>query len=211
MARGRINPIQALTEVNPVKIKRQNLLFIELKFQPDRQKDFFDFAAKITFWGQKQVFGKLLGDGATTLGNTANREVGPCRAGDAQKIDAKMIVEPTIFNGNESFANVIGKITHLDRVAISIAIGRKCCAVDAHDPDRGFAFAGNVETDFIGQPISEIGHHTAAQYHDPNGTQNGKTNKGVWPRDQSTHPRKQTAFAFAAAACAFFPLGSFGS
>ena len=101
-----------------------------------------------------------------------------------------MIIKPAVFDGNERLTDIIGQITYFDRIAIPVAIGGKCCTIDTDDPDRWFAFAGDIKTDFVGQPVSVIGHDTTAKHHDPDAAKDDETCNGLWPGDQIAHARK---------------------
>ena len=92
---GRIlNAVSATPEIDLVTVGFQNLLFGKGRFYLKGDQQFLDFADPFSFERKKKVFGKLLGDRASTLGDPHIPDIlehGSCQA---NMIDPAVTVKP---------------------------------------------------------------------------------------------------------------------
>ena len=94
-------------QINPVKVKGQNLLFAELMFEPKCQQQFLGLAlAMLLLRSQKKVFCHLLGNGAAALSVSAGKDVGNHCPGKRNDVKAEMPVKPPVFGGNDGVNGV---------------------------------------------------------------------------------------------------------
>ena len=104
--RGLFDAVGAGAEVNPVEIELENLRLGELALEPDREQRFLQLASDRAFLRQEKIFGELLRDRRAALGNAAVQDVGDEGAADAEGIDAVMLVEAPVLDGDEGLRHV---------------------------------------------------------------------------------------------------------
>ena len=106
MLRSLFDPVGARAEVNPVEIEFENLRLGELALEPDREQCFLQFAIDRAFLREEKIFCELLRDRRAALSNAAVEDVGDQGAADAEGIDAAMLIEPPVLDGDEGFGDV---------------------------------------------------------------------------------------------------------
>ena len=77
-----------------------------LALQPQRQLQLLQLARDGALLGQEQVFRQLLRQRRAALRHAAMRHVGDHRAADADRIDAVMIVEAAVLDGDEGLRQI---------------------------------------------------------------------------------------------------------
>ena len=102
--RGLFDAVGAGAEIDAVEIELENLRLGEFALEPERQQHFLQLAGDRALLRQEKIFGELLGDGRAALGDAAVQDVGDERAADAERIDAIMLVEAAILDGDECAA-----------------------------------------------------------------------------------------------------------
>ena len=99
--RGGADAVRALTQKDPVQIKRQDLLLAELAFQPQREKDLLEFASQRTLGGEHGVARQLHRDRAAAFADAARGDVAQERPYETLPVDTGMAVEPRILRREE--------------------------------------------------------------------------------------------------------------
>ncbi len=135
--RGLFNAVGAGPEIDTIQIELEDLRFRKIAFQPQREQQFLQLAVDRTFLSQKEIFRQLLRDGGAALGHAAMPNVGDQRARDAVRVDAVMLVEAPILDGDEGLRNVVRQFFQRQNGAAPIAAGGERMALIIHDPDRG--------------------------------------------------------------------------
>ena len=81
-----------------------------------------ELAAVAVFGAEEEVLGDLLGDGAATRHPlVVGRGQQPDRAGDALEVQALVLVEPRVLDGDEGLLELQRDLVDLDRVAAGLA------------------------------------------------------------------------------------------
>jgi hypothetical protein len=98
-ARGGLGAIEPVAEVDLVEIQLEDLVFRIARFQLRGQDHFLELALERLVERQKALSRQLLGDRAAPLGAAALSEVGDHRSADADDVDAAVVVEPLVLDG----------------------------------------------------------------------------------------------------------------
>ncbi len=112
---------RAATKVDVVQITRQDLVLGQPRFKPQRNQGLVGLALHGAFAGQEFDLGQLLGDRAAALHHAVCPNVPPGRAGDASKVDAAMLEEPPVLDGNNGVHEMVRQILPLGRGAAQFA------------------------------------------------------------------------------------------
>src|SRR5688572_14518236 len=96
--RRRLSAVDAIAEVDLVQVQLQNLALVELPFDAGGHNRLFHLAAVRLFRGQKALPGELLREGARALRRAPGAHVRDQRTGDADNIEAAMLVEALILD-----------------------------------------------------------------------------------------------------------------
>ena len=189
-----LDAVGAGTEIDPVQIQFENLRLGEFALQPERQHHLLQLAGDGTLLSQKEIFGQLLRDGGAALGHAAVQNVGDQSACDAERIDAVMLVEAPILDGDEGPRNVIRQFLQRQDFAGEIAAPRQRAAGHVVDLDRGRAL-GDFQRLDRRQMRADISHGAGAADRDPQAEHQAPINQ----------PAGQRAFGFAFAGFARAP------
>ena len=103
----RLDPISSRAEVDAVHIGLEDFLFGQLGFDAECQSGFNDLAVEIFSTEGKTVPGELLRERAGALAEATKHEVAHDGAGDADRIDAVVAVEPRVLTTDEGVDEMI--------------------------------------------------------------------------------------------------------
>ncbi len=134
--RGLLDAVGAGAEINAVQIQFENLRLGEFPLQPQREQHFLQLAMDGTLLREEEILRQLLRDGGGALGHAAVQNVGDHGARDAERIDAVMLVEAAILDGDEGLRNVARQFLQRQHGAAGVAAGGERAAVEIHDLDR---------------------------------------------------------------------------
>ncbi|CAH1659347.1 hypothetical protein BOSEA31B_11857 [Hyphomicrobiales bacterium] len=130
--RRRLDAIGARAEIDAVEIEFEDLVLGVGPLQPERQNRLLDLAGGRALLRQEQVLGELLRQGRAALRHTAAAQIGDERAGDADRVDAEMLVEALVLDGDEglgqigrNFADGNGAPAGLAAIGQERAVGRE--------------------------------------------------------------------------------------
>jgi hypothetical protein len=87
---GRVDPVGAAAEIDPVQVEFEDLVLREAPLQRQRQHRLAQLAAECAGVGEEDVAGELLSDRGAALAPSAGVDPDLDRAGKADRIDARM-------------------------------------------------------------------------------------------------------------------------
>ena len=134
--RGGLDAVGAGAEIDAVEIELENLVLAELALEPEREHQLLHLAPERALLGQEQVLGELLGEGGAALRHAAAKHVGDHGAGEPDRVDAEMAVEPAILDRDERLRQVGGKLLDRHIRAAHLAAQDERPAVGPDDLDR---------------------------------------------------------------------------
>ncbi len=102
--------ICALPEIDLVQVQFEDLVLGQLPFDLQREEDFADLALIGALPGQKEVAGKLHGDGAAALGALAGAEQVDAGAQQTHRIHAAVPVETFVFRRHKGLQEALGHL-----------------------------------------------------------------------------------------------------
>ena len=114
----RLNPICPLTKIDLVHIELEDFLFRILTFQLKREENFLYLAFQGSILRQIGVLCKLLCDGRATLCDFASANICPDSTHDSAWIDADVLIESIVLNGNKGILEIFWNLIDADRSAI---------------------------------------------------------------------------------------------
>ena len=116
--RRRLHAVSALSEVDLIEIKFQNLLFRILALDLQREEDLLHLALDRPILCQIGVLRELLRDRRASLCNRPARDVGIDGAQDAARVDAHVLVETIVLDRDESVLQVLRNLRELYGFAV---------------------------------------------------------------------------------------------
>ena len=134
--RGGLDAVGAGAEIDAVEIELEDLSLAELALEPERQHQLLHLAPERALLGQEQVLGELLGEGRAALRHAAAKHVGDHGAGEADRVDAEVAVEPAVLDRDERLRQVGGKLLDRHVGAAHLAAHGERPAVGPDDLDR---------------------------------------------------------------------------
>jgi hypothetical protein len=143
LCRG-LDAIGAGPEIDAVQIQFQDLALGIFALQPQRELGLLQLARQRALLGQEEVLGELLGQGRAALRHAAMQDVGDECAGDADRIDAPVLVEAAVLDGDEGLGQIGRQILQRDIGAGHLAALGQHGAVDTDDVD-GRRALGNLQ------------------------------------------------------------------
>ena len=105
-ARRRFDAVQTVAEIHLVQVELEDLRLAVDALDARREDQFLDFAAIRLVRRQKALTRELLGDRAAALRLPPVPDVGQRRGGDADEVEAAVIVEPLILDRDERLRQV---------------------------------------------------------------------------------------------------------
>ena len=79
-------------------------------FQPKSQQQLLNFALDVFVWGQKQIFGHLLGNRAAALRIAPFNQIDRHSPRKGDNVKTKMLIKTAVFGGNNCFGGIFGQI-----------------------------------------------------------------------------------------------------
>src|SRR3954470_10880210 len=98
---GRLKAIDAVAEIDLIRVECENLLLGETTLNLDGQQSFLNFSVKRAVGGKEQVTGKLHGQRGRALNSTPGKNVSVGGAGDAPNINSPVTVKVLVFDRNQ--------------------------------------------------------------------------------------------------------------
>jgi hypothetical protein len=128
-----------VAEIHSVDVELEDLVLGVVVLEPDGEQTFLHLALEILLGREEEVLGDLLGDGRSAAGDVAGSDGFERDRSKADHVDAEMIVEAAIFDGDESSGHEFGQLVQRDGFAAGFAaIGNKL-AIRGDDTDVGRA------------------------------------------------------------------------
>ncbi len=115
-ARGRLDPVIAVAEVDGVQVSVQNLCLGIALFEPDGNRHFTDLARERAGGTQLLEAGQLLRQRAASFHDASGPPVTQCGFQNARGVEAVMLIEAPIFDREE-------RADHVRRYAIERNVG----------------------------------------------------------------------------------------
>ena len=131
-----LDAIGAGAEIDPVQIHLQDLRLGEFVLQPQRQQHLLQLARDRALLRQEQVFRQLLRDGGGALRHPHVQDIRHQRARDAVRIDAVMLVEAPVLDGDEGARHVRRQVLERQGRTGKIATPRQRVVLVVDDLDR---------------------------------------------------------------------------
>ncbi len=119
MRAGRVEAIEAGAEIDPVKIKLEDLVLRQALFQLAGKPYFLGLAADGLARVEHKVLDQLLGDGRGTRHRAPGAPVHPGRADNGGRIGAVMFVKALVLGGDEGLRHMRGQVGHAHDAAIA--------------------------------------------------------------------------------------------
>ena len=116
--RRRLHAISALSEVDLVQIKLQDLLLRILALDLQGEEHFLYLALERPILRQVSIFGELLRDRRTALGDRPARDVGIDGAQNAARVDAHVLIEAVVLDRDESILQIFRNLRELYRLTV---------------------------------------------------------------------------------------------
>ena len=115
--RRRLDAVRPAAEVDLVQVRLEDLLLRPVPLDLDRPASSPSACASTSSTRREvDLAGELLGDGAAALpGEVAGADVLQERAREAGEVDAGVLVEPTILDGDDRVLQPLGDLLDLDR------------------------------------------------------------------------------------------------
>ncbi|CAM2149493.1 hypothetical protein PT2222_210130 [Paraburkholderia tropica] len=120
-ARGAREAVGALPQIDLVHVDLEDLVLRELRLDLVGEQHLVDLARVSLFARQEEVARHLHGDRARALRRMAVRQGDEARARDAREVDAAVLVEARVFDGEDGFLQIVRHVLEMDDVAPLLA------------------------------------------------------------------------------------------
>ncbi|MNX71375.1 hypothetical protein D3C86_1026890 [compost metagenome] len=120
--RGSLDAVAVVAPVDLVQVHLQDLGLGVAVLDLDGKPGVGDLAPPALVVGQKEVLGELLRDGARALGLAALGEVREGGAGDALEVDAVVVVEAVVLDGDDGLDQGLGDLAEGHDLAVLLAV-----------------------------------------------------------------------------------------
>ena len=107
-ARRRLDAVIAIAEIHAIQIGLENCRFTKPSFDRDGEQHLPHLAAERSLSAQRIQPYQLLRDAAAAFDEPPGAQIGPRRAHHAHDVDAVMVIEAPIFNGEDRRHHVRG-------------------------------------------------------------------------------------------------------
>ena len=107
--RGFFDAIASVAEVDVIQIELEDLVFAELLLEAPREERFANLAPKGSLWIQHEVLHHLLCDRRASLTEAPAPQVDEHRAGDAEVVEAVVLVEACVLGAEHRELHVGGQ------------------------------------------------------------------------------------------------------
>jgi hypothetical protein len=132
--RRRAQAIDPVAEIDAGKIARQDLVLGQPQLQPQGDHRLLALAAQAALGLEEGVLGQLLGDGAAALHGAAGLGVDHQGPGHAAEVDADMVAETPVLDGQEGGRHVFGqRLDHDRRFLVGPAPGEGAALIVQQD------------------------------------------------------------------------------
>ena len=116
--RRRLDAEHAGAEIDAVEIEREDLVLRVARLQIEREHRLLRLALEGAAGIEEQVLGELLGQGRAALDDVAGRHVLDRGAPQSDGIEAQMIAEAAVLDGDEGVGHVVRQRVHVDHGAL---------------------------------------------------------------------------------------------
>jgi hypothetical protein len=144
-----LHPDGAGAEIGPVEIELEDLVLGEPVLQPQGEDGFLELALVGAVGLEEQVLGQLLGDGRAALDDAAGLLVGDEGAHQADGIDAEVMLEAAVLDGDDGFGHVARQLADAHLVAEERAAFGHHMAVGRQQHHAGLALGQLEEAAFV--------------------------------------------------------------
>ena len=130
----RLNAISPLSKINLVHIEFKNFIFRVLTLELKREKDFLNLAFQRSILCQIGILRKLLCNGRAALRNRASAYIRPNGTHNPARVNADVLVEAVVLNGDKCILKVFRYLIDADRSAVLSSVDvRDLVAIDIVD------------------------------------------------------------------------------
>ena len=98
MPSGTVDTVGTAAQVEPIEVSFEDFFLVEAGFDPKGVERLLDLAAEAALGREKGELGQLLADRAAALDHATLFEVAHEGAGDADRVNARMLVEPAVLD-----------------------------------------------------------------------------------------------------------------
>ncbi len=137
--RGRLHAVRAVPQIDGVEVPGQDLILRERLLELDREERLADLlldgaGRHHVFLGavrlldvaaRVHLFDELLGDGGSALDGLVLHQVDPGGAEDADRVDARVLVEAVVLDGDHRVAEGLGHLIERNDRPIDRAVDRR--------------------------------------------------------------------------------------
>jgi len=135
--RGGPQAVHAVAEVDAGEIAPEDLGLGEPQFEGEGDEQLRQLAAEGPVGAQEGGLRQLLGDGASAFPHVARAQVDHRRAHQPHRIDAPVVIEAVILDGDEGGRDIGRQACHVDRRLLVGTSPRERPAVRGHQHQRG--------------------------------------------------------------------------
>jgi hypothetical protein len=175
---GGLDAVGAGAEIDPVQIEREDLLLGELGLEPHRQDQLLHLAADVLIVAEEEVARQLLGDGRGALGVAALAQVDEHHADHADRVEAEVVVEAPVLDGDEGRRHIGRQFVDLDRRGELAAAHGDDDARTVEVVDRGVAL-DLVELGRVRQAVGEHRQEGRGEDHPPDARHRAPVEDGL--------------------------------
>src|SRR5690606_31166810 len=134
-----LDAVFLVTEVYTVEIELEDLVLAVISFQPEGEQALLYLALKVLLGGKEEILRDLLGDGGGAARDLAGLHTLDGNGGKTEQVDTEMIVEATVFDGDEGRGHIGRQFVNADGLTAGLAAVRDQPTVGGDDADVGRA------------------------------------------------------------------------
>src|SRR5581483_10068451 len=120
MLRHRLDAVDAGAEVDAIEIQLEDLRLGQLRFHQDGDRRFLRLAPVRFDVGEEEGPRKLLRQRAAAFDASAIANVTNYRPAEADRIDARVVIEPPVFDRDDGVLKVLGNLRERNIVALLV-------------------------------------------------------------------------------------------
>ena len=132
------------TEVNLIEVALQDLFLAEVLLNLLGQEGFLYFALVTSLLGKVELSSQLHGDGAGPLLDSSGPIISQGCPSNAPVVNALVLIEASVFNGDDGLSNVFSEIFKLHRFVVFSKESRHQFAVGTQD-SGDFTFLASAQ------------------------------------------------------------------
>jgi hypothetical protein len=162
-----------VAEEHAVEIELEDIVLAVILLQPEGEQPLLHLALERLRRRQEKVLGDLLGDGRGAARHLARLHALEGHRGEAQDIDAEVLLEAAILDGDERRRHVIGELAQRDRLAAGLAAVGDELAVRGEHPDvrRPLGYGPGLRGGELHEVVDDDARHgdrrPDAEHHSP--------------------------------------------